>query len=409
MVKQTPVDLRLWALCLAGMAQPWSKAGLSIGGGLLLLTTLWHRRPLGTFNTAIGKATGLFLLALLISVFTSSDVAQGWDNFTSFWPLGFLFFGAAAVRDASNPRLYLWAFVASALVGSSIGLWHIASAFMEKGHFAGTAEVPTNIWLYSLSMSGGVICSLVLMRGQSTAVKGLLMVAALCQLLAVFATRRRMTLFVCGLILLAMIPYFLARSKWALLALAALIGVGTWMLASDFRVKRLTTFEAFLEGEQTRTALWTYGWDTFSAQPMTGTGLGDFRDELHQFARTEGKERYPGTKLKHAHCHNNFLQVAATSGIPGMVTFVIWTFLLPIWVWRRRRWNKDAAFLALAAWFTIFAAGLTDAPLFSSSRLSCFTLLFGYSWGMMLRSKPEQHSIASEPADPNPKPDAAVA
>jgi len=381
------------------MSQPWSKAGLSIGGGLLLLTTLWHRRPLGTFNNSIGKATGLFLLTLLVSVFVSSNVGRGWENFQSFWPLGFLFFGAAAVRDAANPRLYLWTFLGSALAASTVGLWHILKGFLELGHFAGTAEVPTNIWLYSLSMSAGVICALVLIRGQSRKGQALLIVAALCQLLAVFATRRRMTLLVTGLLVMAMIPYFLRRSKLAVIALIALVGVGSWMLASDYRVKRLTTFEAFLEGERTRTALWQFGWDTFSDKPLTGTGIGDFRKDLHEFAATEGKERYPGTKLKHAHCHNNFLQVAATSGAPGLLAFLWWIFALPVWVFRRRKWNKDAAFLALAAWFTLFAAGFTDAPLFSSSRLSCFTLLFGFAWGMMLRSP-----------DPNTAPghDAAV-
>jgi O-antigen ligase len=400
------------------MSQPWSKAGLSIGGGLLLLTTLWHRRPLGTFGNSIGKSTGLFLLALLVSVFVSNDVGQGWDNYSSFWPIGFLFFGAAAVRDAENPRLYLWAFLGSALVGSTIGLWHIVEGFIELGHFAGTAEVPTNIWLYSLSMSAGVICALILMRGKSRVCQGLLLAAALSQLLAVFATRRRMTLLVTGLLVMAMIPYFLRRSKLALIALAALIGLGTWMLASDYRVKRITTLEAFFEGERTRTALWQFGFDTFKDSPMTGTGLGDFRDDLHEFAATEGKERYPGTKLKHAHCHNNFLQVAATSGAPGLITFLLWSFALPIWVFRRRRWNKDAAFLALAAWFTLFAAGFTDAPLFSSSRLSCFTLLFGYAWGMMLRSKassdatealgePSAEDVAPENSAPGN--DAAVA
>ena len=50
-------DLRFAALCFAGAALPWSKAGLSIGMGLLLLASLLHARPLGTFRSAVGAAS----------------------------------------------------------------------------------------------------------------------------------------------------------------------------------------------------------------------------------------------------------------------------------------------------------------------------------------------------------------
>ena len=395
--RRTSPDLRLWALCFAGVAQPWSKAGLSIGAGLLLLATLWERRHVGTFRTGIGKATGAFLLVLLVSTLTSSNMSQGWDNFFGFWPLTYMFLGAAAVRDARKPQLYLWTFVASTLAASSVGIHHIVMAYIDKGFFNGTAEVPTNIWLFTLALGGGTIGALTLMRGKSNKIKILLVLAALSQLLAVFATRRRISLFILALILAAMIPYYLRRSKLALVALVGLIGIGTYMLSSDLRVKRLTSVEDFLAGEKTRAALWTIGWETFEKEPLLGTGLGDFRDDLRAVKKAEGKTRFAGANLNHYHCHNNFLHTMATSGVLGLLAFLVWIFLIPVWVFRHRKRNPDAAFLAFAAWFMLFGAGLTDAPLYSSSRLSAFTLLFGYAWGMLLRNPDVGQTVLDEP------------
>ncbi len=379
---------------------------MSIGAGLLLLTTLWHRRAVGTFVNPIGKATGVFLMVLLVSVFVSDNMTEGWDNFFGFWPLGFLFLGAAAVRDAANPLWYLWTFLGSAVLASTQGIWHIIQSFLERGFFDGTTQVSTNIWIYSLAMSGGAICALVLMRDKSWPVKALLLAAAASQMLAVFAARRRVTLILLGVLLLTMIPYYLRRSKWALLALVAMIGAGTWMVSSDLRVQRLTSLDQFFAGEVTRTSLWQIGWETFEESPMTGTGLGDFRDDLREVAAAEGKTRFAGANLRHSHCHNTFLHVAATSGVPGFLAFLWWILIIPLWVWRHRKLHQDAAFLALSAWFMLFAAGFTDAPLYSSSRLSAFTLLFGFAWGMMLRAR---ESSLAQPTEAPDSDHAAVA
>jgi O-antigen ligase len=369
------------------MAQPWSKAGLSIGCGLLVLSALWQRRRIGTFATPIGKATGIFLVAMLISALISENLRQGFNGFFRYWPLAFLFIGAAAVRDARNPRLYLWTFVGSTVLASGQGILHIIQSFLELGFFDGTTEITTNIWLYSLALSGGVICTLVLTQARSLPVKCLLSLAALSQFLAVFAARRRITLIILGLILCCMIPYFVRRRSYAFGAMAILVALAIGLFSSDLRIKRLHSLEDFFAGEVTRISLWEIGWETYKQDPILGTGLGDFRDHLHSIAEADTAGIYEGANLRHSHCHNNFLQVMATSGTVGLLAFLFWIFALPVWIARHRHLNREAAFLALASWSMLFFAGFTDAPLFSSSRMCTFSLLFGYGWGMMLRSQ----------------------
>ncbi|MCH2100637.1 MAG: hypothetical protein MK209_01745, partial [Planctomycetes bacterium] len=96
--QHTVPDFRFAALCLAGAAMPWSKAGLSIGMGLLIVASLVHARAIGTFRSRLGAATLALLVPLLISALISKDLMRGWEEWTSLWPLLFPFLGAAAIR-----------------------------------------------------------------------------------------------------------------------------------------------------------------------------------------------------------------------------------------------------------------------------------------------------------------------
>ena len=64
--------------------------------GLLIVASLVHARPAGTFRTALGKSTLALLIPFLIAALISEDLARGWKEWTSLWPLLFPFLGAAA-------------------------------------------------------------------------------------------------------------------------------------------------------------------------------------------------------------------------------------------------------------------------------------------------------------------------
>jgi O-antigen ligase len=383
----------MWALCLAAASLPWSKAGLSISAALLGLSSLIYWQPVGTFATRIGKSTGLLLIPLLVSALHSSNLPQGFDGFTAFWPLAFLFLGAATIRDCARPQIFLWVSLISSTLATLPTFAHLWQLKMVPGYPRLMPNLPTNIWLYTLAMCTGAVISLVLIRSVHPLRAKLALLAAFClQLVAVFVARRRMMLIILGGILAAMAWRLIPQRRWRIALLVLLIGTFTTLLLTNKRFQQLTSLESILEAEQSRTTLWEIGWQTFLREPLLGTGIGDFRDELHALAKNDVEGIYAQANLRHSHCHNNFLQMMATAGLFGLIGLLQWIVVLFFTLKRSFVRHREGVALGLAAWALMFVGGLADAPLFSSSRLTAFTLIFGYAWGTLLRPSTGDHN-----------------
>lgn len=396
-------DFRFAALCLSGAAMPWSKAGLSIGMGLLVLASLLHARAVGTFRSRLGAATLALAAALLISALISEDLGRGWKEFTSFWPLLFPFLGAAAVRDAPRPRIFLTTLLASTSVATFPALSHLAQQLAEHGRLLREFTPLTNKWLYALALCSGALVTVGFARGSKTKALRISMFALLAlHLLGLIATRRRvLTLLGIGLVgLLSAFSFFSNRRKRGFLVIA--LGGAALLLTSmalNPRMASMTDFGQLLQSEQSRVHMWEFAIDQYQAHPVLGLGLGDVRNALHAHAdqvelqvQIENQSRDLKDKvtvnLRHAHCHSNFLHTLAATGSIGFLAMLIWMMALPATL--VRGWNRcqEAVMLGLSSWTLFFLSGVTDASLYSSSRLSAFTLIFAYAWGMLLRPHP---------------------
>lgn len=78
------------------------------------------------------------------------------------------------------------------------------------------------------------------------------------------------------------------------------------------------------EYEGSRVYIWSRSWDIIRENPLVGVGQGHFKEEY--------VKRLPADiddSRKHAHAHNDFLNVAAIAGIPGALFFLgLWASLL---------------------------------------------------------------------------------
>ena len=401
-------DLRFAALCFAGAALPWSKAGLSIGMGLLLLASLLHARPLGTFRSAVGAASLGMMLPLLISALTSEDLARGWKEWTSFWPVLFPFLGAAAVRDARRPRLFLAVLVVSTTAGTLPLLAHWWENFERYGELRRWFVPPTNIWLYTLSVCTGAFVSWsLLLKSRRAGARGAWGLVFALHLAAVLSTRRRMLILICCGIL----AWMTARGRggrWTARRGVLAVGVLAALLATAFlaepRIQAFLQPAKVLQQEPTRPLMWQFALEEFQRSPVIGTGLGDLRASLHEFADQEEariaaeNERLPAEEqvhvnLHHSHLHSNFMHTLAVAGGLGLLGVLIYLLTTARVLLRGLR-SCDAAVLGCAAWALLFFGGISDASLFSSSRLSAFTILFAYAWGMLLRPQTETSDAA---------------
>lgn len=410
-------DFRFAALCVAGASMPWSKAGLSIGMGLLVLASLLRWRPAGTFRSPVGWASLALLLPMLASALTSEDLARGWGEWTSFWPLLFVFLGAAAIRDATRPTLFLYVVLISTTAGAAGAIVHLVEQFLAYGSLRRWFIPSTNIWLYTLSVCTGATISLVLMLRQKRARGRIgLATAMLANLAAALISRRRMLVLITSGLLAGIVTAMGAKRN-PVRSVAVLAGTMLVLLTiaaiADPRLRELTNPVKVFQDEPSRPLMWQFAIAQFQEHPLLGTGLGDIRAELHAHAaqveaeyalRNQGlpKAEQLHVNLHHKHCHSNFLHTLAVAGLPGLIGVLVWLFALPTLLIRGWRRDRSAVLLGLAAWTLLFLGGITDASLFSSSRLSAFTLIYGFAWGMLLRGAPE--SGRPEP----PKSDAAL-
>ncbi len=81
-------------------------------------------------------------------------------------------------------------------------------------------------------------------------------------------------------------------------------------------------------GANFRLAAWQCGWNLFKQHPFVGVGLGDKRDELMK--EYEKKDFHFGIATK-KNVHNNYLDILMSTGIIGLLLFLIGWIVLPIY------------------------------------------------------------------------------
>lgn len=80
-------------------------------------------------------------------------------------------------------------------------------------------------------------------------------------------------------------------------------------------------------GANSRLAIWSNGWEVIQSSPILGTGLGDKKEEL--FAQYE-RNRFAFALRTSKNLHNNYLDVWMSTGIIGLILFVLGYVFFPI-------------------------------------------------------------------------------
>ena len=389
---------------------PWSKAGLSIGMGLLILASLAHAKPLKTICTPMGAATAGLLVPLLISALLSEDLARGWKEWTSFWPLLFPFLGAATIRDSARPHLFLSILLCSTTAATIPLIQHLWENYERYGDPLRRWFIPpTNIWLYTVSICTGAFVAWMRVLGSDHWRSRLSWAGVfLLHLAAIPSTRRRM-LILLACAVLAWITTVVRPSGTTRrpMVLTAAVLAGLLVMANfvDPRLQEILQPDRVLQQEPTRPLMWSFAWDEFSDSPLLGTGLGDLRTRLHEFAdqeeaRIEAEnlalpvDEQVHINLHHSHLHSNFLHTLAVAGLAGLAGLLSYLVVTARALVQGMRKCNLSATLGWSAWALFFLGGVTDASLYSSSRLSAFTLVFAYAWGMLLRPEPATSDAA---------------
>jgi len=125
-----------------------------------------------------------------------------------------------------------------------------------------------------------------------------------------------------------------------------------------------------------RLAMWQSAWEAFSEHPIAGVGL----DQFGVYTRSKVAEGDASdTIAKYDHPHNEYLEAAATGGVPALIIILL-LFGLPAWHFARRlgnddEWTATLATAGLAVITMYMISAMTDNVFYRAMPHSFFLFL----------------------------------
>ncbi len=257
------------------------------------------------------------------------------------------------------------------------GALAICLALCGRGLIAGRQGVYLEGDISSLSV---MAMPLALLGMTATPQKGLrvgflVLLAALIALLSLTYNRAAAV----GFVVLLVVLWTLSRYKWRVLVVSipVLVIAGT-LFTSSFYWQRFT---GIWEGTPDRNSvlsrlrIWQTGWDMFVDHPIVGVGAGQFHNMIQRY-NPRFDEPLAG--------HNNFVQMLAESGAPGLLLYTLLFVAGLITLWQTSRiagphWPGPAARLMFAS----ICVYLTIGCFVSRQDMVLAYLLLG--WAVALR------------------------
>lgn len=396
-----------------------SMAAMSIGAGLAVLSmgiafgpTEYARRVREAASQGAGKvffflSLGLALACLIsliaawiwplgyggkfVEIHLGKDMAKAWYL---FWPL-LLLPGLQALDERRRSRVlltwlgtfallsvlavvqYYTGFPKKQLIPS--GTWNRYHATLFLGHHLSVASIFIFPFFASLDLARGL---------KDARLKILAALLAILGAIALFLTFSRAAWLAVPIGLLLWLAWAL-KPRYALAALAMMAGAAAMFWKHPqiyYRIKE-TGFAS-----STRTELWKVNWMFFQERPLTGTGWhhnlelgGYYYHSIH-----------PDGQFFGGHAHNNFLEMIASTGLLGALTWIAWCigFVWLAWPLARRGGAAGPQFARglICAWLVFQLSGLTQVNFWESKVLH--QIMWVTAWLLLWRSQQDSRPAA---------------
>ena len=356
--RSTPFETSVGLFCFALPIWPRLAAWIAAGVFLTGLFQGTRNQNWKRFAHPVALLLPLLFACHLVGLAYTENQPAGWHNVETklsllIFPLVLL----GAPPEKLQPRRWMQAFVAGCLAVVLLSLANAAWMFLSRGEswffysklsaFLGLH--PTYFAMYLCLALFGVVLDKDLTYRQKIALCGLF-------LLFFFLLSARMQLLLLALLTLGAL-WMWARKAGAIRT-ASFATVGSLILFLVFLTLLPGTrhrFQRLLHpADNVRLETWDASISLLRKHPLLGTGTGDFTQELARIYQTKGYATALKDKLN---AHNQYLQTAATLGIPAALLWLgclAWPLLL---AWR----EKDPLF----AWFLLLFAlsNLTESML----------------------------------------------
>ena len=182
-----------------------------------------------------------------------------------------------------------------------------------------------------------------------------------------------------------------AQKRYLIIGLLTVVTMGTGLFVFNpvstgfMTYKKDNTWEA-------RLTIWRIGWQLIKERPVLGTGLIDL-GELYQAKRSPEDIRLHGNNRRLGHLHNNFIHIAATMGLAGLLSFLfLWWMVIRQMIGTIAKsppGHKLLALALLAAVIGFLTNGMAEWNFGDSEVITIIWFLVGLSVAMSKTFSPE--------------------
>jgi O-antigen ligase len=335
----------------------------------------WLRKRFVLSGTPVDRAVGLFCLAGVLSTLTSPSPLESLVGLKKLLLIPIVYVIAeqatSSVRARELARLFI-------IFAALVSLYGIAYHLLAGGsRLAATQALP--ITAGGLFMIAGCLAIPLLLFGTAKWERLWLLfsLGSILSALALTKTRGAWIGLLAGLTVMTTV-----RGWKVLLAALAVFLVVFLLLPGEYGERLLEVFNLDYAGVRDRAAMWRSGIEIVHDYPVTGVGFIDLQGVHAVYSN-------PGLRRMHGHLHNNFLQIAVTTGIFGLTFFLYLLFtLLREQVIAYRRIASECAYQralslgCLGASVGFIIHGLFECNLCDAEVVMLFWFVAGLSLGL---------------------------
>ena len=377
---------------------PFSKAAVEVFFGVLFLAwlvarldprtrrqTLWVQSAFRPLRLAIA----IYLAACALSILVSHDPWLSLNGFVGKW-LEYLLFTVVVTDVASRPRVVarsLRVLVYAALLvffeaitqeryGQGFFRFHRLDFF---GRMTGPYENPIDLATY-LMVIIPLLLTYTLVHRKGT--RRFLWILVLTLMVCLGRTEAIGAWFGLGVSIVVIGSRSPILQRTALLVCAGVLLIGGIFLLRVGHFHR--TYSMADIGKRDRLVMWQAAMGMIRDRPILGHGVNTFMANYLRY--WVGGERQP------RYAHNCYLQVAAETGLVGLVSFValLWLFFRRLFAVMRHAMSKDGLLLAgFGAGLLAFAVqSAVDTNFYSLRQAALFWIVAGLALGLSGRASP---------------------